>query len=108
MRTDYDIPKIESPLEGSTVFPKQDDEPPPFTPEFAARQKELLRRRHTNVTRGEYEDLQAEVERLAKLLKRFGELAAGTQKRQAEMRADLLAAGAFEKKGKILLPRDLN
>jgi len=80
----------------------------PFSPEGAAQRREQARRAKLDVTRSEFEDLKAEVERLASLLARLAKLAADTQKRQCEMRADLLAAGAFEKKGKIILPRDLN
>lgn len=43
----------------------------PFSPEFARRQKELSRLSHKDVTRGEFEELQGQVEKLSKLLLKF-------------------------------------
>jgi hypothetical protein len=79
------------------------DSPTPFSPEFARAQKELSRRAHTDVTRGEFEDLQAQVQRLADMLLKLSRLAHGTQKRQAEV----LKAGT-KPKSTIILPRELN
>lgn len=48
--------------------------------------------------------LEAEVKRLAGLLERIATATTVTAKRQVEMRADLLASGAFEKKSAIIMP----
>lgn len=80
----------------------------PFSPEGAAERREDARKAKMDITRGEFEDLQAEVIRLGNLIAKLATLATGTQKRQCEMRADLMKAGAFEKKSKIILPQDLN
>lgn len=45
---------------------------------------------------GEVEDLRTDIERLGRLLKRTATAAAQTARQQVEMRADLLAAGAFD------------
>lgn len=89
-------------------FPADHGQILPFSPEGAAQRREASRRAKYDVSRGEFEDLQVEVIRLSNLIARLATLATGTQKRQCEMRADLMKAGAFEKKGKIILPRDLN
>lgn len=48
------------------------------------------------------------VSRLEDLILRVAKQAAQIAKRQAEMRADLLRAGVFEKKSSIIMPGDRN
>lgn len=60
------------------------------------------------ITRGEWEDAQAELAKLADLLLKVTKLAAETQKRQCEMRAELIESGAFEKRSALILPDRMN
>jgi hypothetical protein len=50
--------------------------------------------------------LEQEVGRLASALERIAAVATTTARTQVEMRADLLAAGAFERKSSIIMPGD--
>jgi hypothetical protein len=52
--------------------------------------------------------MQEQIDRLEELLKRTANVTAKFAKRQVEMRADLLEAGAFDKKSPILRPGDMN
>lgn len=58
------------------------------------------------ITQGQWDDMIAQMKRLADNLLKVTQLAAATQKRQAEMRADLITSGAFEKRSAIILPGD--
>lgn len=58
------------------------------------------------ITQGQWDDMIAQMKRLADNLLKVTQLAAATQKRQAEMRADLIASGAFEKRSSIITPGD--
>lgn len=54
------------------------------------------------------DQLEADLQRATQALERVAAVAAQTARTQVEMRADLLAAGAFERKSSIIMPGDRN